>query len=155
VPICHRSRADRRHQQGRQRIRVWNKGKKLTDAAQFWARGGQSSVGGLAEDLKQFGVSAEQRRELLGEYDDNDDEEQSDDFEVWPENWPAVVLFLTCATQWNCIAGMGPVIRQGLRYEAVLATLSVTVADSTQHADIFAGLRRMESAALAVFHEKK
>jgi len=27
--------------------------------------------------------------------------EAPDDFEVWPENWPAVEMFLRCQTQWR------------------------------------------------------
>lgn len=38
-------------------------------------------------------------------------------FEVWPENWPAVDLFLLCQTQWR----MGPGGIAGLDYGAVLS----------------------------------
>lgn len=38
-------------------------------------------------------------------------------FEVWPENWSAVDLFLRCQTQWR----MGIDGRSGLDYPAVLA----------------------------------
>lgn len=38
-------------------------------------------------------------------------------FQVWPENWPAVELFLRCQTQWR----LGPYGRVGLDYPAVLA----------------------------------
>jgi hypothetical protein len=41
---------------------------------------------------------------------------QPGDFEVLPENWTAVRLFVDCATQWQ-INPMGGVM--GLRYEAV------------------------------------
>lgn len=37
-------------------------------------------------------------------------------FEVWPENWPAVELFLRCQTQWR-ISSNG---LAGLDYRAVL-----------------------------------
>jgi hypothetical protein len=40
----------------------------------------------------------------------------SDDYEVWPENWDAIQMFLRCQTQWRT-AGMGGVI--GLDYAAV------------------------------------
>ena len=38
-------------------------------------------------------------------------------FEVWPENWPALELFMQCQTQWRT----GPAGLLGLDYGAVLA----------------------------------
>jgi hypothetical protein len=38
-------------------------------------------------------------------------------FEVWPENWPALELFMRCQTQWRT----GPKGLLGLDYGAVLA----------------------------------
>lgn len=51
-----------------------------------------------------------------------------DDFEVWPENWDAVMAFLAVSTQWRTApfgGGMAPmqVIYQGLDYTAVRAGL--------------------------------
>jgi hypothetical protein len=39
------------------------------------------------------------------------------DFEVWPENWPAVELFLRCQTQWRTSVNG----RAGLDYGVVLS----------------------------------
>lgn len=38
-------------------------------------------------------------------------------FKVWPENWPAVELFLRCQTQWR-VSQFG---RVGLDYPAIMA----------------------------------
>ena len=38
-------------------------------------------------------------------------------FEVWPENWPAVCLFVRCQTQWRTDNGQ----RTGLIYSELLA----------------------------------
>ena len=38
-------------------------------------------------------------------------------FEIWPENWPAVELFMRCQTQWRVSDGR----RIGLDYGALLA----------------------------------
>ena len=48
------------------------------------------------------------------------------DFEVWPENWPAVELFLRCQTQWR-ISING---RAGLDYSALLAMGSLYQIDN-------------------------
>jgi len=38
-------------------------------------------------------------------------------FEVWPENWPALCLFIRCQTQWRTDNGC----RTGLIYSELLA----------------------------------
>ena len=38
-------------------------------------------------------------------------------FEVWPENWPAVELFMRCQTQWRTDNGQ----RVGLIYSELIA----------------------------------
>jgi hypothetical protein len=43
------------------------------------------------------------------------EQDNTDDFEVWEENWPAMVMFLRCQTQWRTT--MSGVI--GLDYAAV------------------------------------
>ena len=47
-------------------------------------------------------------------------------FEVWPENWPAVELFMRCQTQWRTDNGQ----RGGLDYGAVLAMGSLYSVES-------------------------
>ena len=42
-------------------------------------------------------------------------------FEVWPENWPAVLLFIRCQTQWR--TGINGLV--GLDYQAVLSVGSL------------------------------
>lgn len=43
-------------------------------------------------------------------------------FEVWPENWDAVQVFMACSTQWRS-APMGGVT--GLDYTAVMSVMSL------------------------------
>jgi hypothetical protein len=42
-------------------------------------------------------------------------------FEVWPENWPAVRLFIRCQTQWRTDNGH----RTGLIYSELIAIASL------------------------------
>lgn len=68
----------------------------------------------------------------------------SEEFEVLPENWPIVDLFLRLQTQWR-FSGMGSAT--GLDYNAVdvvMRRLRIEDGDGA----IFAGLQVMEVAAL-------
>ena len=69
-----------------------------------------------------------------------------DDVEIWPENWPAFLLFTSLQTQWN-VGGMGG--RTGLRYEALYPLLDRQTATPEQWQQLFDDVRVMEHAALA------
>lgn len=68
---------------------------------------------------------------------------------VWPENWKTVEVFVAMGTQWN-VASMGGAI--GLRYEALPAVMRYCGVATASRADVFAGLRSMERAALEVIN---
>ena len=74
--------------------------KKLTEAAEHWAGGGV--VDESQDDAAAFGL-------------DLPEQASSEDFEVWPENWDAVLMFLRISTQWRTSMG-GPI---GLDYGAL------------------------------------
>lgn len=57
-----------------------------------------------------MGLTAEAVAELLGS-------QAPEHFEVWPENWPAVELFMRCQTQWRTDNGQ----RVGLVYSELIA----------------------------------
>jgi hypothetical protein len=67
-----------------------------------------------------------------------------DDVEVWPENWPAYLLFTSLQTQWN--VGMGG--RAGLKYEALYPLLDRQTDTPEQWQQLFDDVRVMEYAAL-------
>ena len=114
-------------------------GKKLTDAARHWVRGGSSLEGAIA-DLEALGapedVIAEMRQRQRGE-----------DFEVWQENWPAVEMFLRLETQWRVGMG-GPT---GLDY--VAARWLFEVYEVTDQRALLERLKLMEGAALTAMAE--
>jgi hypothetical protein len=64
--------------------------------------------------------------------------------EVWPENWPAYLLFTSLQTQWN--VGMGG--RAGLKYEALYPLLDRQTDAPEQWQQLFDDVRVMEYAAL-------
>jgi hypothetical protein len=61
-----------------------------------------------------LGLTAEAVAELLGS-------RAPEDFAVWPENWPAVELFMRCQTQWRTDNGQ----RVGLIYSELIAVGSL------------------------------
>ncbi len=67
------------------------------------------------------------------------------DLELWPENQPAVDLFIVLSTQWR----MGPAGAVGLDYGPVPLALSQLRLRGRQARDAFAGLQVMEAEALA------
>lgn len=72
-------------------------------------------------------------------------------FEVWPENWPAVELFMAAATQWRH-GGKGPT---GLDYTAVEALMRLRRVAKRDRADLLADVQIMERASLAVWAERR
>ena len=67
-----------------------------------------------------------------------------DVFEVLPENWPTIELFLAVCTQWR-FGGMGGLL--GLDYPAV--DVAVRYLELTVGPDSFAGLQVMEQTVVS------
>lgn len=76
---------------------------------------------------------------------------QREEFEVWPDNWDALVLFAECGTQWRWLAGFGRAGRTGLDYSGVESVLG-SMPGITDRAQAMADVRVMERAALEVFN---
>lgn len=74
-----------------------------------------------------------------------------DPIEVWPENWDALMLFVSLQTQWNYISGMGGGARTGLQYISVYPLLDkIAEGDQVEWARLFAEIRSMEHTVLAI-----
>lgn len=70
--------------------------------------------------------------------------------EIWPDVWPAFLLFEAMITQWR-IGGMG--VATGLDYAAIPAAASMLGIKRRDLTDIFPDLRIMEYEAMAVMAE--
>ena len=68
---------------------------------------------------------------------------------VWPENWPAVCLFLDCQTQWR--SGPGGLL--GLDYGAVLAMARLSGVKGLR--DTMADVRIIEATILSEINRKR
>ena len=76
---------------------------------------------------------------------------ESDDFEVWDDNWDIVMMFLRMQTQWT-VSMAGYV---GLKYEVLLVSGGLfDLYDVENRREVLEGLRIMESAALTEFSKK-
>lgn len=75
---------------------------------------------------------------------------EPEDYEVLPENWQTVMLFLACQTQWRT-GGMGGVV--GLDYNVVFKMMQVyKVKDERQQLE---DLQIMEGAVLSKMAKKQ
>lgn len=100
-------------------------------------RGDSQDVSQYNEDLKSFGLDEELA------------DPERDDFELFPENWPAFCVFVGCSTQWRMSDGQ-PV---GLDYPAVESVMRVYGVDDAR--ENFERIRILESAALAEFIKRR
>lgn len=124
--------------------------KKLIAAARRWAGAdddGAQIDHGVATALAAFGArdrDVDAARERAVE----------PDFEVYPENWDAVQLFLALSTQWRAVAfgtlASARVLHTGLDYTAVESVARLTGIPRSRRAAVFQQLRVMEEAALDV-----
>ena len=70
------------------------------------------------------------------------------DFEVWPDNWPAVEMFLRCQTQWRTTAS-GVC---GLDYSAVEWLFRLYEVE--EPATVLENLQVMEAAAVKILNKE-
>ncbi|MCC7487621.1 MAG: DUF1799 domain-containing protein [Burkholderiales bacterium] len=89
--------------------------------------------------MRAFGVDEARIAAFLG------DDEESDAVDVWPENAPALDLFLCLRTQWR-MGAMGGVL--GLDYSGVLALFRMRRVKNQP--EMLGDLQVMESAALPI-----
>lgn len=76
------------------------------------------------------------------------------DFEVWPENWPALLIFVSVKTQWRIIAGMGGASFQGIDYPALIEVIKLKV-EKDQRSQMFDDVQLIELGALSELNRKK
>ena len=79
-------------------------------------------------------------------------QQQSEEFSLWPENWPVFEMFLRLQTQWRVAAGLGGLMFVGLDYAA--ARWLFEVHDVADPAAMLDDLAVIERAALAALNER-
>ena len=74
-----------------------------------------------------------------------------EEYEVWPDNWPAFLLFEAMSTQWR--VGMGGAT--GLDYNALPPVASMLGMKRREIPEVFHDIRVMEAEAMLVMSESK
>jgi hypothetical protein len=118
-------------------------GKKLRAAVEHWSSGGNQPNPDLLADAEAYGL------ELPPEAT------QAQPFAVFAENWPAVELFLRCATQWRAgePTAMGPCGVYGLDYAVVLSLGRLYLSAQAEMAQVLEDVQVMERRALELAYE--
>lgn len=75
---------------------------------------------------------------------------ETEDFELWPENMPAIRLFSSLQTQWR-VSMNGP---SGLDYNVLFTRLDRLKLSDQDHEWMFDDIRAIESEALAIINKK-
>ncbi|MGZ9027382.1 MAG: DUF1799 domain-containing protein [Telluria sp.] len=71
-----------------------------------------------------------------------------DAFEVWPENWTSVSLFLNLESQWDIVSGMGGFAYVGIKYEVVPEQMDRLRIPRRKRPEFWDDLALMERTAL-------
>jgi len=80
------------------------------------------------------------------------DDEESPEFEVWPENTDSLQLFLAMTTQWRWSGGMASQ-RVGFDYNAISIVREGLELKADVFPRCFSDLRAMEGAVLGEFNK--
>lgn len=73
---------------------------------------------------------------------------EDDEYEVWPENWPAFNLFCRLQTQWHYASGGMGATATGLNYLVLLALMDRMNLDADEHDQLFSDVQTLERTAL-------
>lgn len=77
--------------------------------------------------------------------------QQSEAFEVWPEDWPTLEAFLLLERCWTwAFPAFGTPVRIGIPAQEIEATLRLLRIKRRERRQMFADIRAMEQAALEV-----
>lgn len=118
--------------------------KKLIEAAEFLAGGGTAAdePDEALADLEAMGAPAEIKAQL--------ETQRQEDFEIWPENAPAVFLFLRVQTQWSFSAAG---TATGLSYPGL--EVAARLSGATMTPALFEDIRTLEIATLRYWAKRR
>ncbi len=79
------------------------------------------------------------------------------DYDVWPEHWDAVNVFLMCANggSWNWITGLGFARRAGLDLSAVDRAMGWRNIPRKRQWEVAQQIKLMEAEALEIFDQAR
>ena len=113
---------------------------KLKDAAVYWVSGGKQVEDKTQDDAAAFGMKLPEPKA-----------KESEDFEVWDENWETVQMFLRVQTQWT--VSMDGLV--GLKYEVLLGSGGLfDLYNVKNRTDVLERLQVMEATALTELRKR-
>lgn len=98
--------------------------------------------------MEAFGVPDDVAAGIL------DEEREQESFDVYADNWESVAAFALLETQWRIAVGATRVVWLGIDYGSVPVILDALEVTGSRRSELFADLRLMERAALAVRNEQ-
>ncbi len=130
--------------------------KKLIEAARRWAEDSPGkapvSTDEHRESLRNDGLSEAQIDEILG-VDEAVEEQEPDEFLIWPENWDCWNVFKSLWSRWPTDGLSGRFY--GIERPDIESTLRILQIDPSKHAQIFEQFQVMEREVLEVFNREK
>jgi hypothetical protein len=117
--------------------------KKLTGAVDHWFNGASAADADMIADAKMLGIELPPTPP------------QALDYAVWPENMPAVELFLRCATQWRIgePSAVAPAGVAGLDYAVLLSIGSLYLPPDVEMRNVLEDVQVMEVRALELIYQ--
>ncbi|MDZ7862678.1 DUF1799 domain-containing protein [Acidovorax sp.] len=107
----------------------------------------------MEADFALLGVDPEGARLAAGA-SATSGENESGDFELWPEHQQAWEVFLDCGRQWRVIAGMGGVYFQGLEATAVESSFRIQGVPRKDWKRVRSQLMVLEDEAAEILNER-
>lgn len=101
--------------------------------------------------MRELKLSEAQIDEMLGEDDDEQDED--DAFLVWPENWDCAMVFLSLGSRWKVDGLSGRY--DGIERADIESTLRLMGIEPGRHRQIYEEFQIMERAALEVLNRER
>lgn len=78
-----------------------------------------------------------------------------DDFEVWPENWQCLNVFLALDSDWNISIGFESRHYNGIHTQAIESAFNIFKIPHKQRIEYLAKLKAMQYAALPLLNKPK
>lgn len=131
--------------------------KKLSEAGRHWygighlpPRPERPAVDeNVLDGMRRTGATAEQIAEVVASWEDPDEPEADDDFEVYADNWESVMFFLGLETQWSYTSpGMGRPRLLGLPSTCIESDMNMRCVPKKRRPELLADLRACERGAL-------
>jgi hypothetical protein len=78
-----------------------------------------------------------------------------DDYEIWPENWDVMQIFLSMNADWSIAVGMSGIAYNGIKTTAIESAFNIFRITNKNRLEYFEKIKIMERAALPLLNAAK